>query len=95
MPEHASPALAQHQQAYNKCMCEQAAVAAAAGYVIACALMRMYGSRGMNIRRAVRYFAEARAPGIYKDHYITDLFKWVGEGEGGLGPGGGGGAAGN
>ncbi|MEW5301711.1 MAG: hypothetical protein WDW36_004553 [Sanguina aurantia] len=48
------------------------------GYVIACALLRLVDpSFGItNVPRALRRFAEARAPGIYKDEYINDLFKY-------------------
>uniref|UniRef100_A0A7R9V957 mRNA guanylyltransferase n=1 Tax=Chlamydomonas euryale TaxID=1486919 RepID=A0A7R9V957_9CHLO len=46
------------------------------GYVIVCALMRMMSEMGMTVDRAVRRFAEGRPPGIYKDGYLQDLFKY-------------------
>lgn len=45
------------------------------GYVITSALARILAPRGLTISRAVRRFAEKREPGIYKDHYINELFK--------------------
>mmetsp|Transcript_11085 Transcript_11085/g.23903 ORF Transcript_11085/g.23903 Transcript_11085/m.23903 type:complete len:801 (-) Transcript_11085:769-3171(-) len=46
------------------------------GYVIVCALMRLAADMGMTVDRAVRRFVDCRAPGIYKDGYINDLFKY-------------------
>jgi hypothetical protein len=45
------------------------------GYMIACAMMRLLAPTGMCVERAVRRFAQQRPPGIYKHHYIEDLFK--------------------
>jgi hypothetical protein len=58
-----------YQQAV--CMC------VLAGYVMACAAVRLAAKSGMSIDRAVRRFAAMRPPGIYKDSYIADLFRWV------------------
>lgn len=33
----------------------------------------------LSIDMAVQVFAQARPPGIYKGHYITDLFKQYGD----------------
>ena len=45
----------------------------AAGYVIANALIRL---ERRTTASAVKYFAECRPPGIYKRHYIQELFKY-------------------
>lgn len=60
------------------CECDSESGPVLAGYVIACALLRLVDpSFGItNVPRALRRFAEARAPGIYKDEYINDLFKY-------------------
>ena len=44
------------------------------GYVICAALCRLFAAEGIGADRAVRRFAAARAPGIYKDGYVRDLF---------------------
>ena len=44
-----------------------------AGYMIANALMRLHGKTAAS---AVKVFAELRPPGIYKRHYIEELFKY-------------------
>ena len=46
---------------------------AAAGYVIANALVRLQGRTAMG---AVKVFAECRPPGIYKRHYIEEIFRY-------------------
>ncbi|KAL3142910.1 hypothetical protein ABBQ38_003198 [Trebouxia sp. C0009 RCD-2024] len=43
------------------------------GYVIASALMRLERKTALS---AVKYFADNRPPGIYKRHYIEELFKY-------------------
>lgn len=48
-------------------------IGAAAGYVIASALVRL---ERRTVVSAVKYFAEQRPPGIYKRHYIEELFKY-------------------
>ncbi|KAG2485988.1 hypothetical protein HYH03_015311 [Edaphochlamys debaryana] len=50
------------------------------GFVCVSALMRLRKDRGINVRRALQRFAECRPPGIYKDHYIKDLFAYYHEG---------------
>lgn len=45
----------------------------AAGYVIASALVRL---ERRTVVSAVKHFAERRPPGIYKRHYIEELFKY-------------------
>ncbi|PNW80070.1 hypothetical protein CHLRE_08g376700v5 [Chlamydomonas reinhardtii] len=49
------------------------------GFVIVSALMRLRKDRGLSVRRALQRFAAARPPGIYKDAYINDLFKYYHE----------------
>ncbi|PNH08065.1 mRNA-capping enzyme [Tetrabaena socialis] len=49
------------------------------GFVAVAALMRLRRDRGMSVRRALQRFAGSRPPGIYKDHYINDLFKYYHE----------------
>jgi hypothetical protein len=39
------------------------------------AMTRLRANEGMSVERSLRRFREAREPGIYKDHYINDLFK--------------------
>ncbi|GLC40885.1 hypothetical protein PLESTB_000012700 [Pleodorina starrii] len=50
------------------------------GYMIVAALVRLRRDRAMTVRRALQRFAQARPPGIYKDQYINDLFKYYHEG---------------
>lgn len=45
------------------------------GYVIVNAMMRLCKT-GMAVERALRRFSQARPPGIYKDQYIQQLFKY-------------------
>jgi len=45
----------------------------AAGYMIANALVRLQGRTAMG---AVKVFAECRPPGIYKRHYIEEIFRY-------------------
>lgn len=45
----------------------------ATGYVIASALVRL---ERRTVVSAVKHFAECRPPGIYKQHYIEELFKY-------------------
>lgn len=45
------------------------------GYMIVAAMTRLLAATGMCVERGVRRFARQRPPGIYKDHYISDLFK--------------------
>lgn len=45
--------------------------------MIVSAMMRLLAGTGMCVERGVRRFASQRPPGIYKDHYICDLFRWV------------------
>lgn len=47
------------------------------GYTIVCAMMRLLAATGMCVERGVRRFAAQRPPGIYKHHYIDDLFRWL------------------
>ncbi len=45
---------------------------AAPGYMIVNFLVR----QGMSVERALRIFAEHRPPGIYKEDYIRELYKY-------------------
>lgn len=47
------------------------------GYMVVCAMMRLLAATGMCVERGVRRFAQQRAPGIYKNEYIQDLFRWA------------------
>ena len=51
----------------------QKLAALAAGYVIASALVRL---ERRTVVSAIKCFAERRPPGIYKRHYIEELFKY-------------------
>jgi hypothetical protein len=69
------------QNQSGRCICEHNCFplvlwgSCLAGYVVVNALMRMQAAEGMNVDRAIRRFAQARPPGIYKDQYIEDLFR--------------------
>ena len=39
-------------------------------------MMRMLRWEGMTVSRAVRRFAASRPPGIYKEEYLAQLFKY-------------------
>ncbi len=43
------------------------------------ALVRLRREKGMTVKRALTRFAASRPPGVYKDHYINDLFKYYHE----------------
>eukprot|EP00775_Hariotina_reticulata_P011715 gene11715-11860_t len=45
------------------------------GFIIVCAALRLLAERGFCVERLLRRFAEQRPPGIYKDEYISDLFR--------------------
>jgi hypothetical protein len=47
------------------------------GYVIVNAMLRIEAKASLTVTRCLKRFAMARPPGIYKDTYINDLFKWV------------------
>ncbi|GIM08149.1 hypothetical protein Vretimale_12219 [Volvox reticuliferus] len=49
------------------------------GYIVVAALMRLRLGSGLSMKRAIARFAMARPPGIYKDQYINDLFKYYHE----------------
>lgn len=49
------------------------------GFVLVAALVRLRREKGMTVKRALTRFAASRPPGVYKDHYINDLFKYYHE----------------
>ncbi|GAX84577.1 hypothetical protein CEUSTIGMA_g11998.t1 [Chlamydomonas eustigma] len=43
------------------------------GFIITCALTRLFES---SVERSIKNFAEGRPPGIYKDAYVEELFRY-------------------